>query len=144
MKKHLLNLALAAVTSVIALINPMAGSNAAGPRPVVPLYVGTWVGQVDQVGRETPFALVLTISPAGVTTNYPEQGCVGKLTRVGTSGTFVFYVEKITKGAYDARKGTGCLDGTITLAKASDKLLLSWFGADGSQSYQASAVLTRR
>ena len=118
--------------------------SAFGAQTSVPMFIGTWVGQVDQVGRGTPFAVVLTIATAGVTTNYPEQGCVGKLSRVGAAGAYVFYAEKITKGAYDPRKGTGCLDGTVTMGKASDKLLFSWFGASGGQGYQASAVLTRR
>src|SRR5215471_11474125 len=55
----------------------------------------------------------------------------GELTRVGSSKSYVFYVEVITKG--QAEKGGRCPDGTITLARQGNDLALGWFGtAQGS------------
>jgi hypothetical protein len=107
-------------------------------------FTGTWSGEVDQPGHEAPFAISITIAASGATTSYPDQGCTGTLTRIGANGVYVFYVEKITKNRYDATKGTGCLDGTITLAKAGNAVLMSWFGTVDNGLYQASATLTKK
>jgi hypothetical protein len=125
---------LAAGTASQALAQSTAAAN----------FTGTWTGEVDQPGHEAPFAISITIAASGATTSYPDQGCTGTLTRIGTSGVYVFYVEKITKNRYDATKGTGCLDGTITLAKAGNAVLLSWFGTVDNGLYQASATLTKK
>src|SRR4051812_25020047 len=110
-----------------------------------PTFTGTWGGSADQPGRDTPFTVVLTIPASGAaTSSYPEEGCTGTLTRVGTSGVYAFYVEKISKGKYDPAKGTGCLDGTITLARVGDSVLFSWFGTVDNGIYQANATLTKR
>jgi len=86
--------------------------------------------------------MTITIDSKGAaTTDYPEQGCGGKLTRVGTSGAYSFYSEKITKGAYDSAKGTGCLDGTVVMTKAGGNLLFSWFGSVDDRPVTASATL---
>jgi len=104
--------------------------------------VGVWTGQVQEIGRQRPFGITVSIDAKGAaTTDYPEQGCAGKLTRVGSSGGYVFYSEKITKGAYDTVKGTGCLDGTVVVTKAGASLLFSWFGSVDNQPVQASATL---
>ena len=123
---------------------PPASTTPTAPKPPAAAstsLVGIWTGQVTETGRSKPFAITITIDSKGATTDYPEQACSGKLTRVGTSGAFVFYSEKITKGAYDTAKGTGCLDGTIVLTKAGNNLLFSWFGAVDNQPVQASATL---
>lgn len=62
----------------------------------------------------------------GGQTQYPDLQCTGKLTRVGASKSYVFFIEVITKGAAD--KGGRCPDGTITLARSGEKLALLWFG----------------
>jgi hypothetical protein len=117
-------------------------STPAAPKPPSgPSFIGTWIGDVDQVGRESTYPIVLTISTKGDTTSYADQGCSGTLTRIGASVNYVFYVEKITKGAFSAATNTGCIDGTITLAKAGNQLLFSWFGVSNGQLYQASATL---
>jgi hypothetical protein len=134
---------LLAALAIVSAAVPMEG-RAAGTAPAVPAFVGTWVGQVTQVGRDAPFAIVLTITSASVTTTYPDQGCAGKLTRIGTSGSTVFYVEKITKGAYDPAKQSGCIDGAVTLIRLGDKMLFGWFGANNNLAYQASATLSRK
>src|SRR5438876_6202161 len=92
-----------------------------------PSMTGIWTGKVAQIGREGGYALVLTIAAKGVTTDYPDLGCAGKLTRIGASANYVFYSETITKGRYDAAKSTGCIDGTMTLTKQGEKIILSWF-----------------
>ena len=127
-------LGLSAGTATQALAQATAAAN----------FTGTWTGEVEQPGHESPFAISITIAASGATTSYPDQGCTGTLTRIGTSGAYVFYVEKITKNRYDATKGTGCLDGTITLAKAGNAVLMSWFGTVDNGLYQASATLTKK
>src|SRR5262249_45041624 len=56
---------------------------------------GTWTGRVTETGRASPFAITLTVDAKGGsgTTDYPDQSCSGKLTRVGTSANYVFYSE---------------------------------------------------
>ena len=56
------------------------------------------------------------LPPTRAETKYPDLDCVGKLTRVGSSKSYVFFVEIITKGQAD--KGGRCPDGTITVARA--------------------------
>src|SRR6516164_4958991 len=63
----------------------------------------------------------------GAETKYPDLDCTGKLTRVGSSKSYVFYTEAITKG--QAEKGGRCPDGTITVARQGDDLALGWFGS---------------
>ena len=133
---------LAPKTAALALAAAIAAS--AVHAQTAPSFTGTWGGPVEQPGRDTTFTIVVTIAASGATTSYPEEGCTGTLTRVGASGNYVFYTEKITKNRYDATKGTGCLDGTITLAKAGDKVLFSWFGTVDNGLYPASATLTKR
>ena len=70
--------------------------------------------------------MVLEITAQGAQTYYPELNCGGKLTRVGASTGYVFFVEMITRGAVD--KAGRCSNGTVTVARAGDKLSLGWFG----------------
>jgi hypothetical protein len=105
---------------------------------------GTWTGQVAQMGRDAPFAIIVTIDAGQATTTYPEQGCSGKLTRIGSSGTYVFYSEKITKGIYDKTKNAGCLDGMLAMTRAGGSVLMSWFGVLNNEPYQAAAKLAPR
>ena len=46
--------------------------------------------------------------------------------RSGSSKTYTFFVEAITKGSAD--KGGRCPDGTMTIARQGDDLALGWFG----------------
>jgi hypothetical protein len=119
-----------------------AAPTTAKPAAASSSLTGTWTGRVQEVGRSDPFAITLTIDAKGATTTYPDQSCAGKLTRIGVSGGFAFYAEKITKGAYDKAKGTGCLDGTMVLTRAGNSVLMSWFGTVDNQPYHASATLT--
>ena len=81
---------------------------------------------LTQVGSSAPYKFEIAITAQGGETKYPELDCIGKLIRVGQSRSYVFFVELITKGHAD--KGGRCPDGTITVARAGDKLALS----DGS------------
>ncbi len=86
--------------------------------------------------------MVLTIAAKSATTDYPDLGCSGKLTRLGSGAGYVFYSETITTGRYDAVKKSGCIDGTVTVSKQNGRLLLGWFGAFQEQAVQATATLT--
>jgi hypothetical protein len=132
---------------------PMAAlaQTAPGPRPATTpappalssSVTGTWSGQVNEVGRASPFPMTITIDAKGSTTTYPEQSCSGTLTRIAASGPYVFYSEKITKGAYDKAKGSGCLDGTMVLTRAGNTVLMSWFGVLDNAPYHAAATLAQ-
>jgi hypothetical protein len=98
------------------------GATAAGPN-----IVGTWAGELAQVGSQTPYKFEIAITAAGASTKYPDLDCLGKLTRVGQSKSYVFFVEVITKG--QAEKGGRCPDGTITVARQGNDLALGWFGS---------------
>ena len=125
---------------------PAPSASAAGPS-----FTGVWSGDVVQPGRPGSYPVTLTINTKGVTTNYPDGPCAGTLKRVGSSGDYVFYSEVISKGRFDQVKAPeGCIDGTVTLAKAGDKLIFRWFGfhddaigAVGVLSQGAPAVATK-
>jgi hypothetical protein len=88
---------------------------------------GNWRGELTQVGSQTPYKFELAINARGAETKYPDLDCTGKLTRVGSSKSYVFYVENITKGQVE--KGGRCPDGTVTLARQGNDLTLGWFGS---------------
>jgi len=116
---------------------PPAARSAAGPA-----VAGTWSGSVTQVGSTAKYSVVLTLTAAGGETNYPEVNCSGKLTRIGASRSYVFYVEVITQGHRD--KGGRCPDGTITVGRAGDKLAWVWFGSADDELIVAYGTLTRK
>jgi hypothetical protein len=91
-----------------------------------PDVAGNWKGELTQIGESMPYKLTLAVGPNGGQTQYPDLKCEGKLTRIGASKSYVFFIEIITKGAFD--KGGRCPDGTITLARSGEKLALVWFG----------------
>jgi hypothetical protein len=96
--------------------------------PAGPSIVGSWTGQLTQVGSQNPYKFEISITSRGAAdTKYPDLDCVGKLTRVGSSKSYVFFVEVITKGQAD--KGGRCPDGTITVARQGDDLAVGWFGS---------------
>jgi hypothetical protein len=95
-----------------------------GPGPNI---LGNWTGQLNQVGSTTPYKFEMAVSAKGADVKYPDLDCTGKLTRVGQSKSYIFFVEIITKG--QAEKGGRCPDGTITVARQGDDLALGWFGS---------------
>jgi hypothetical protein len=114
-----------------------SGSSFAGPS-----VAGNWRGELTQVGSKTPYKLDLVISANGGETKYPDLDCTGKLIRVGASKSYVFLIEVITKGA--AKKGGRCPDGTVTLARAGDKLALLWFGNIDADTIIAYGTLAKK
>jgi hypothetical protein len=115
---------------------------AAKPTASTPSVVGTWSGLVTQVGGESKYTVVLTLTRNAGQTDYPELNCGGKLTRIGASKDYLFYVEVITRG--QAEKGGRCPDGTITVARAGDKLNWVWFGIPQDSVIVAFGTLTRK
>ena len=105
---------------------PKAKKKAAAPAPATGIN-GNWAGELSQVGSQTPQKIELTINARGAETKYPDLDCTGKLTRAGSSKSYTFFVEVITKGQVD--KGGRCPDGTITVARQGDDLALGWFGS---------------
>jgi len=98
-----------------------------GAAAAAPTINGTWSGELTQVGSQSPYKFEIAISARGAETKYPDLDCIGKLTRSGSSKSYVFFVEVITKGSAD--KGGRCPDGTITVARQGDDLALGWFGS---------------
>jgi hypothetical protein len=96
------------------------------PPTAGPAVVGNWKGELTQLGSKTPYKVELAISPTAAETKYPDLKCTGKLTRVGASKSYLFFIEIITKGA--SNKGGRCPDGTITMARSGEKLAMLWFG----------------
>ena len=119
--------------------NPPPAARPSVPRPDI---AGTWSGTVTQVGGESKYTVVLTLTGNAGQTDYPELNCGGKLTRIGASKDYVFYVEVITRG--QAEKGGRCPDGTITVARAGDKLNWVWFGVPRGDVIIAFGTLTRK
>lgn len=124
---------------------PAAASRAAPRKPAAQRpgsITGSWTGQVSQVGSQSEYSVVLTISDKGAQTDYPELNCAGKLTRVGASKTYTFYAETITKGHAD--KGGRCVDGTVTVSRAGDGLAYGWFGVVDSTAVIAHSTLVKK
>jgi hypothetical protein len=110
--------------------------------PPAASIIGTWSGELNQVGSTTPYKFELSITANGAETKYPDLDCIGKLTRVGQSKSYIFFIEVITKGQAD--KGGRCPDGTVTVARQGDKLALSWFGSVQGNIILASGALSKK
>jgi hypothetical protein len=107
-----------------------------------PAVTGTWSGPVTQVGSKAKYSVVLTLTAAGGETTYPEVPCAGKLTRIGASKSYVFFIEVITQGQRE--KGGRCPDGTITVGRSGENLVWAWFGSVDDEPVLAYGVLTRK
>jgi hypothetical protein len=108
-----------------------------------PDNTGTWVGKASQVGRSRTYTVTITIGKKESTTAYPDLNCTGKLTRIGGSGSYVFYAEAIVNNKFDAAKKSGCLDGAVTLLRSGSSLIYSWIGAFNDKPIVAYATLTQ-
>ena len=129
--------------------SPPGGAQPSPPRAAPPAaraggpaVTGTWSGPVTQVGSASTYSVELTVTAAGGATNYPELNCSGKLTRIGASRSYVFFVEVITQGQRE--KGGRCPDGTITVTRAGDNLAWGWFGSVEGDIAVAYGTLTRK
>ena len=120
---------------------PRAIERQEGSWPANSSIVGNWSGQLTQIGSQTPYKFELVIGPRGAETTYPDLDCTGKLTRVGASKSYAFFVEIIIKGAVD--KGGRCPDGTITVTRAGNDLPLFWFGSIESNTIVAYGTLSK-
>jgi len=121
---------------------PLIGKPKKKATPSEANITGTWIGQLTQVGSDAPHQFELAISASGAETRYPDLDCVGKLARIGSSKSYVFFVETITKGQAD--KGGRCPDGTVTVARQGDKLALRWFGSIQDDVVVAYGTLSRK
>ena len=120
-----------------------------GPRPPVvrppvtgPAIAGTWSGTALLVQQSIEYTVTLEITPRGAEINYPDLHCGGRLSRIGASRDYAFFVETITRGppGDDAR----CSNGSITMARAGDDLVWGWFGLVKGEISTAHARLTRQ
>jgi hypothetical protein len=116
---------------------PAAGRAASGQS-----VAGTWSGPVTQVGSESKYSVMLTLTASSGESSYPELNCTGKLTRIGASHSYVFFVEVITRGQVD--KGGRCPDGTITVTRHGDNLNWAWVGAPRGDLIIAFGTLARK
>ena len=107
-----------------------------------PGITGNWNGELNQVGSTAPYKFEISIAATGAETKYADLDCIGKLTRVGQSKSYVFFIEIITKGQAD--KGGRCPDGTITVARQGDNLAVSWFGSVQGNIINATGVLSKK
>ena len=108
--------------------------------PAAPM--GTWTGTAYQNKGASNYTVVMTISASGAETDYPELKCGGKLTHVGASGGYIFFVETIVRGGRST--GGSCIDGTITVAPTADKLAWGWMGSLRGDTFVAWSTLTRK
>ena len=113
-----------------------------GAAPAGPNITGSWTGELNQIGSQSPYQFELVINAKGAQTRYPGLDCTGRLTRVGSFRTYAFFVEVITKGQVD--KGGRCPDGTITVTRQGDDLALGWFGSVQGNTIVAYGTLKKK
>jgi len=103
---------------------------------------GFWSGTVIQIQRSIEYVVSVQVTARGAQINYPGLNCGGNLRRIGASAEYVFYVEMVTRGPVHA-DGL-CSNGTITMARAGDKLAWAWFGLVKGGIVTADGLLTRQ
>jgi hypothetical protein len=118
---------------------PKSKKGAAGAGPNV---IGNWTGQLNQVGSQAPYNFDLSVTARSAESKYPDLECVGKLTRIGSSKSYVFFIEVITKGSAD--KGGRCPDGTLTVARQGEDLAVGWFGTIRGDTIVAYGTLKKK
>jgi hypothetical protein len=111
------------------------------PSPAGPAISGTWSGPVIQVGSQSHYSIVLKLTGSGGESEYPELNCSGKLTKIGASRNYAFFIEVITQGQRE--QGGRCPDGSVTVARAGDSLAWEWFASVGGEVAIAYGTLTR-
>jgi len=121
---------------------PLVGTPKKKAAPSGPNIAGNWSGQLTQIGSGTLYKFELAISDKASETRYPDLDCTGRLVRAGSSKSYVFFVEIITKG--QANKGGRCPDGTITVARQGNNLALSWFGSIKESTVVAYGTLSKK
>ncbi|MCX5515279.1 hypothetical protein C3941_22410 [Kaistia algarum] len=129
-----------------------ADDAAAAPAPAKPAKKkvkmgaadGIWAGSFMQVGHSGGYKMAIKFAGKTIETDYPDQSCGGKLTKVGTKGDTSFYVETITRGGVDAATGKGCIDGNVTLIKAGDGYIWGWVGQHDGKPIVAYGTLAKQ
>lgn len=97
-----------------------------------------WKGAVKQNSGASNYTVVMKLAGNGGETAYPELKCGGALTRVGQSGAYSFYLEKITT------PGSSCIDGAITLVRTGGMIAWGWVGAHKGKTYVGWSDLARQ
>jgi len=97
---------------------------------------------VIQVQRTIEFTVTLEITAREAQISYPELHCGGKLSHVGASGDYSFFLETITRGAAD--DDGRCSNGTITVVRDGVNLAWGWFGLVKGEIVVAHGMLTRK
>jgi hypothetical protein len=136
--RHFIGIAVVAAVAASAAYVPVATAFEQLPAAMV----GTWTGTAFQNKGKSNYTAVVTITASGGATDYPELKCGGVLTRVGQAGGYVFFTETIKYGGHAS--GGGCIDGTMTVAAAGDKLAWGWMGSFNGETYVAWSTLSRK
>jgi hypothetical protein len=103
---------------------------------------GTWVGTLDQNVGSSGYSMVLSLTQQSGQSDYPGLNCGGTWTRVGATGEYTFFAERITHGRID--QGGRCLDGTLTVAIEGSSLAVGWFGTHRGKPLVAWGLLQRK
>jgi hypothetical protein len=109
--------------------------------PAVQPWTGSWTGTVQQVGRAAAYPIEITLTAKGGETAYPGQNCAGKLTKLGSSSDYAAFVETIGTGKFDPATKAGCLDGSLTIARNPDGIVMSWVTGYGGKAIVAYGTL---
>jgi hypothetical protein len=112
------------------------------PSAAMSALAGTWVGTVIQVQKSIEYSVTLEIGAGEAKISYPELRCGGKLSRIGSSGDYSFFVETITRGPAD--DNGRCANGSITMARAGDNLAWAWFGLVNGEIIASYGMLSRK
>jgi hypothetical protein len=110
-------------------------------KPAAQPWAGVWTGTVQQVGRAQSYPIQITLTAKGGETSYPGQNCAGKLAKLGASGDYATFVETIDTGKFDPGTKAGCLDGSLTLQRSADGVVMSWMTGYGGKAIVAYGTL---
>lgn len=111
-------------------------------KPAVQPWVGAWTGTVQQVGRAQGYPIEITLTAKGGDTSYPGQNCAGKLVKLGSNADYATFVETIGMGKFDPGTKAGCLDGSLTIERRADGVVMSWMTGYGGKAIVAYGALT--
>jgi len=113
-------------------------------KPAMQPWVGAWTGTVQQVGRAQGYPIEITLTAKGGETSYPGQNCAGKLVKLGSNSDYAAYIETITTGKLDPATKAGCLDGSLTIERGADGVVMSWMTGYGGKAIVAYGALTAK
>jgi hypothetical protein len=122
--------------------DPAPRTVARRPPATMSAIEGAWAGTVIQVQKSIEYSVTLEISGREAKVSYPELRCGGRLSRVGTSGDYSFFLETITRGPAD--DNDRCTGGSVTVARAGDNLAWTWFGLANGAIVAAYGMLSRK